>query len=243
MHRIKEAVLYKILHPDADVPSAHHELTKYFNPPKVVLERSAEPKDACKTAFQLRYIPPKAHSTKRSRANAALDKEGGATQTQTQDLDLTDAGDTQGRNGGAGRSEGDNGEEGEGSNKKVKLEAESGASDTEEEEDLLSSSKPRASRSASASASASASQAKTRPQRSKAGARTISLENPVADFERLVEGSEDVDQACEAMRETIRELVNESMSTSLYDKARDALSAFRNFSAEVSGCERRKGHL
>jgi ATP-dependent DNA helicase 2 subunit 2 len=42
LHNIKNAILHRLAEPEADLYPPHPELTKYFDPPDEVLERSKE---------------------------------------------------------------------------------------------------------------------------------------------------------------------------------------------------------
>ncbi|PWN23548.1 SPOC domain-like protein [Microstroma glucosiphilum] len=60
IHRMKEAVAYRVMHPDSkDLPRPHWEVDKFLDRPGEIREASEPWADKCKKAFMIRYYPDK----------------------------------------------------------------------------------------------------------------------------------------------------------------------------------------
>ena len=78
-HNVRNAVLYRLLHPDdSTFPIPHPALSKYLNPPAKAVERAAPILEDLKETFEVKAVPPKEKRVKNSKSGnfateAALD--------------------------------------------------------------------------------------------------------------------------------------------------------------------------
>ncbi|MCO5590245.1 hypothetical protein L7F22_044214 [Adiantum nelumboides] len=70
IHTIKDAVSWRVFHPDDKaLPKPHQEVTKYLTPPKKVVERSTPLLEKCRELFDLQYVPTTAARRLANRQN------------------------------------------------------------------------------------------------------------------------------------------------------------------------------
>lgn len=61
IHRMREAVAYRVLHPDStDLPQPHWEVDKFIKRPQEIVEASQPLADRCRELFHIRYMPDRA---------------------------------------------------------------------------------------------------------------------------------------------------------------------------------------
>lgn len=100
IHRMKEAVAWRLLHPESTkIPRPHWEVDKFLARPQEIEEASAAQAQACRNLFNIRYYPEKA--IVRANVKRARDAERkAAAEDKTRELDLAEAGDlSEGTNG------------------------------------------------------------------------------------------------------------------------------------------------
>lgn len=151
IHRMKEAVAYRVMHPESkDLPRPHWEVDKFLDRPGEIREASEPWADKCKKAFMIRYYPDKSLAKvkqKRERDAAAHAKRTDARY----ELDLGQAGPDSGdeaegqngataENGAVGADEQKRFKNSQGHSQPVKgklIDEDEGDDSEEEEEDML----------------------------------------------------------------------------------------------------------
>ncbi|KAL8796891.1 MAG: hypothetical protein Q9195_000974 [Heterodermia aff. obscurata] len=71
LHRIDQAVRWRAVHPNEPIPPPFDILVKYSNPPEELVKKAKRRLEKLVAAADVKKVPPKAHSRKRARAEAA----------------------------------------------------------------------------------------------------------------------------------------------------------------------------
>jgi ATP-dependent DNA helicase 2 subunit 2 len=88
IHNIKEAVSWRVFHPDdTALPKPHAEVEKYLAMPNKVVERSSAIAEKCRELFDLQYVPTMAAQRKAKRS-AQQGHDGGGQPSESKEIDL-----------------------------------------------------------------------------------------------------------------------------------------------------------
>lgn len=109
IHRMKEAVAYRVMHPDStDLPRPHWEVDKFLDRPEEIREASRHWAEKCRNLFNIRYYPDKASIKARMKRERDLAEKTRRLEGR-HELDLAQAGEddeeADARSEGAGRAQ------------------------------------------------------------------------------------------------------------------------------------------
>lgn len=254
IHLIKDAVSWRVFHPDDKfVPKAHPEVEKYLERPQKVTERSRDVAKRCRELFDLEYGESKsiwAHDSHNSTTSSASEPtvamrkaakraEARPEDRKAKEVNLEGVMDeelaeeerarqAEAKKGGASSAP----VNGEHSKRSKEERRNSAGSDTDEEEALVLGNEKKSVEPSREDASKESEESRT---------STLNKADAIADFEKRLEEKEaELSPVFEDMEKLIKTTISKSFSSNDYGKARNYLAALRKAAVEVSFvCSRR----
>ncbi|PWN91959.1 SPOC domain-like protein [Acaromyces ingoldii] len=234
IHLIKDAVSWRVFHPDDKlVPKPHPEVEKFLERPHKVVERSRDKAKRCRELFDLEYVPTVAmrkaarkaenqsegRKPKEVNLEGVMDEELAAEERAKQSQTIKSSQSTADAPVKNGSKQGI----------KVNNEERHSGSDTEEEEELGLGRRKAVQPKREDEVVATAETRST----------TFDKANAIADFEtRLEERGAELPPVFDGMEHLIKETISKSFSSNDYSKARDYLKALRKAAVEYEEAPR-----
>ncbi|KAG8959142.1 ATP-dependent DNA helicase II subunit 2 [Tulasnella sp. 419] len=247
IHRLKQALAHAAVVPDISehpVPPPHPELTKYFETPSEVLERSQKALQKLKSVADVKIVPPKSVAKKKKGILDATEHIGPEFSVENL-LGESEEADEETNSGPLGQPSSVSAKSKE---KKMDLDGDLSATDEEEQAPAAAKAKHRGPPLPTPALSPPKGKGKkkeSRPVKDKdiRPGRIIGNADPLEDFRENLSRGDVVSKALEDMGDVIMEIVAESFSSQRYDEAIECMKAMRQTALEEDDVEIWNGFL